>query len=127
MKLGMPGMVLRSAATGPATRRFPAEIRQPFAATRGRITMEISKCNFCTLCQLRCPTGAIVVNKQEKTWQIDRMRCILCTACVGACVRKCPSMETGYAPPVSERRESLVRFTQSVAPGGGPDPSTGRA
>jgi len=125
MKLGMPGMVLRSAATRPATRRFPAEIRPAFAATRGRITMDISKCNFCTLCQLRCPTGAILVNKQEKTWQIDRMRCILCAACVAVCTRKCPTMETGYAPPVSERRESLVRFTQAAAPNPAGEP--GRA
>ena len=127
MKLGMPGMVLRSAAKKPATRLFPAEIRPAYAATRGHVAMDIAKCNFCTLCQLRCPTGAIVVNKQEKTWQIDRMRCILCTACVGACTRKCPTMETSYAPPVGERRESLVRFTQVTIPGTSPAGEAGRA
>ena len=127
MKLGMPGMVLRAAASKPSTRRFPAEIRPAFAATRGHITMDIAKCNFCTLCQMRCPTGAIVVNKQEKTWQIDRMRCILCMACVGACTRKSPTMETGYAPPVTERRESLVRFTQVAADGASPASGPGRA
>ena len=127
MKLGMPGMVLRSAVKGPSTRRFPAEIRPAFAATRGHIAMDIAKCNFCTLCQMRCPTGAITVNKQEKTWQIDRMRCILCMACVSACTRKCPTMDSSYAPPVTERRDSLVRLMQATADGASPATESGRA
>lgn len=105
----MPWIVLRNALGRPSTRRFPLEVRPAFERTRGRVTVDLTSCNFCTLCQLRCPTGAITVDKANKTWQIDRLRCILCGVCVDACTKKCPRMDTLYAPPMTGKQVAVYR------------------
>ena len=43
------------------------------------------------------------VKRQEKIWEIDRLRCITCGACVDACPKKCLSMITVYSPSVTKR------------------------
>lgn len=103
------GVVVRSAVSRPATRLYPFEKREDFAATRGRIVMDPGECNFCTLCQMKCPAGAISVNRDQKTWQINRFRCILCGACVGACMRKVPKFETAYAAPAAAKQVETYR------------------
>jgi len=108
------GMVIGSAGRRPKTRLYPFEVRAPFAATRGKIVMDIKGCNFCTLCERRCPTGAIKVLKEEKTWQIDRFRCIVCGACVASCMRKCPTMGNMYTAPATEKQVEV--FHQEAAP-----------
>jgi len=38
------------------------------------------------------------VVKDEKTWSIDRLKCVVCNCCVEVCPAHCLSMETGYSP-----------------------------
>jgi formate hydrogenlyase subunit 6/NADH:ubiquinone oxidoreductase subunit I len=57
--------------------------------TRGHVNNEISACIFCGICERKCPTNAIQVDKQKKEWAIDRFRCIQCNCCVEVCPKKC--------------------------------------
>lgn len=98
-EMRMTGLIVRSMLSKPATRLYPFAKREPFPATRGRVVPYLQWCNSCTLCQMRCPTGAIKVNREEKTWRIDRFRCILCGACVSSCMKRCLAMDGAYAAP----------------------------
>ena len=60
---------------------------------------EIEKCIFCTLCAKKCPTDALEVDREKKTWVINRMRCITCGACVDVCPKKCLIMDNCYMEP----------------------------
>lgn len=90
----------------PATIKYPFGPRRPnYKNTRGRIAIDISECIFCGLCQKKCPTAAISVDKTEKKWTIDRLRCISCGSCVENCPRKCLSMQNDYSKPVTGKEE----------------------
>ena len=54
-------------------------------------------------CQRKCPTQAICVEPKEKTWQIDRLRCIVCNCCVEVCPTKCLAMDTQYTAAMTTR------------------------
>ena len=49
-----------------------------------------------------CPSQAIEVDKEERTWSLDRKRCINCNGCAEICPKDCLEMETGYFHPVLE-------------------------
>jgi formate hydrogenlyase subunit 6/NADH:ubiquinone oxidoreductase subunit I len=95
--------VLQSVVSRPATRLYPFEKRPFFNKTRGSISIDIDKCIFCSICQKKCPTDAIVVTKASKDWEIDRLRCIACSACVEACPKKCLAMENQYSAAVVKK------------------------
>jgi formate hydrogenlyase subunit 6/NADH:ubiquinone oxidoreductase subunit I len=105
-------VVLGSLFSKPVTRKYPFVKRDPFKATRGHIGIEINKCTFCSLCSKKCPTDAITVNRQEKLWTIDRLRCIACSACVDACPKKCLSMENMYSP--AQVKKQIDSFHQEA-------------
>ena len=86
----------------PATTAFPAAPYHPIPGTRGHLQIDLASCNFCSLCALRCPTGAISVDRKGKVWTLDRFKCIVCEACVDACVKQALSCSPAYAPPVTE-------------------------
>ena len=79
--------------------------------------MNINKCIFCGMCGRRCPTYAIMVTKESKEWQIDRLKCCTCNLCVEICPVKCLSMENQYAPPVTEKTAAIytVRMENEVS------------
>ena len=89
------GLVSKAAFSKPATRLAP---REPYAATRGHVTIQIGSCNFCTLCAKKCPTDAIEVDRAGRVWRIDRLRCIQCRACVDACTKKSLGLDPHYSP-----------------------------
>lgn len=93
-------LVTRSALSRPATRLYPVERREPFARTRGHVRFSVHDCDFCTICAHKCPTGAIVVNKRDKTWAIDHSLCILCGICVEECRRSCIKLSKEPCPPM---------------------------
>ena len=98
-------LVSRSAVSKPATRLYgsdPEVEKLKFDGTRGHIKFVINSCNFCTLCAKKCPTDAIVVEREAKTWTIDRRKCILCGACVEGCRKSCLTCENESAPPFDD-------------------------
>ena len=90
-------IVTKSLFGEPATLMYPHRARAFVAGARGRIAIEIDKCIFCGLCRKKCPTAALLVNKEKRSWEIDRLKCITCNACVEACPKKCLLMKARYA------------------------------
>ena len=115
MYLAIGSLILKWFGRKPATRLYPFEKREPFPGTRGHVGIDINACTFCTLCQKRCPTGAINVKRTEKTWEIDRLKCIVCAACVEACPKKCISMENTYS--AAQVNRSIESFRPTTGSG----------
>jgi len=92
LNLPMAPRALRNLFSRPATRRYPAEVRPRFEGARGKIVFDLETCNFCTLCARRCPTLAITVSREERTWSIEHLNCIACNACVEVCAKKSLTM-----------------------------------
>ena len=85
----------------PACLMYPLAARQYPAGARGHIENSIGSCVFCGICQKKCPTGAITVERKTQTWRLETLRCIACGSCSEACPKKCISVQKGYAAPVS--------------------------
>jgi formate hydrogenlyase subunit 6/NADH:ubiquinone oxidoreductase subunit I len=111
----MVKIVLGSVFKKPATRLYPFVKREPYAVTRGHIDIKIDQCTFCSLCQRKCPTAAITVNRNEKKWNIDRFRCIQCGACADACPKKCLSMGNAYTSPALVKSTETFEQKQPIA------------
>jgi len=92
LNLAMVPRALRNMVSRPATRRYPAEVRTPFDGARGKIEFDVQTCNYCMLCARRCPAAAITVNREERTWVIEHLRCIACNVCVEVCAKKSLTM-----------------------------------
>lgn len=103
-------LVTRSALHRPVTRLYPFERRTPYPKTRGHIEFKINDCTFCTVCAVKCPTGAIVASKKDKTWAIDHSLCILCGNCVHDCREGCITQCNDPWPPM--RVKEIVCFRQ---------------
>ena len=112
-------LVTKSALRKPATRLYPFETREPYPKTRGHIRFDhaANTCTFCTICAHKCPTQAIQVNKKEKIWAIDHMRCILCSNCTESCPRNCLCMaHTPHAPMLKQEVETFRGSFEPPAP-----------
>ncbi|MBR0597609.1 4Fe-4S dicluster domain-containing protein [Sinanaerobacter chloroacetimidivorans] len=96
-------MVMRSLFKKPATLMYPVIPREWQERTRGHIENEIDSCIFCGICQKKCPTNALVVDRAKKSWTIERMQCIQCSCCVEVCPKKCLTNENTYTTPSTEK------------------------
>ena len=81
----MTKTVLKSLFSKPATRPYPFTAYKPQPNTRGSIGINIDECIYCGMCVRKCPCTAIVVDRQARTWSIDRLRCVTCNGCVDVC------------------------------------------
>ena len=72
----MSRLALKWALTKPPTSRYPFEPRRELAGSRGRLVFTKDNCVYCTVCAKKCPTGALVVNRAQKKWAIDRLLCL---------------------------------------------------
>lgn len=114
--LKMTRVALESLLKKPATVPYPAVRKPVYAATRGRIAIEEAKCILCLICDKKCPTGAIKVDRTGKTWTIDRLRCIQCNFCVEVCPKKCLSMENMYTAPMTGKGLDVVNVPFTPPP-----------
>jgi ech hydrogenase subunit F len=112
----MTGLVLKSLFRKPITRKYPFEKREPFARSRGSIEIDINACIFCGICKRRCPSLAIDVIKEDKIWEIERLRCISCNYCVECCPKKCLSMNTSYTAPTTKRTTEVYQQKSTPKP-----------
>lgn len=100
-KLGK--MTLRSLFGKPETVRYPFEEPEHPAALRGCVHFNDEDCIYCGICEKRCPTNAISVEKKEKTWSINHFGCIQCESCVRECPKGCLSMDAVIVHPSKEK------------------------
>lgn len=117
----MTKTVTKNLVRGPATLMYPRQPREYTPITRGRIENEIAKCIFCGMCSRRCPTYAIAVAKDSKSWQIDRLKCCICNLCVEVCPVKCLFTHNQYAESVTDREMAIHEENQAVLPEPGGD------
>ncbi len=91
--------VIKKLFQKPVTRPYPVRKREFFERTRGHVAIDIDGCIFCGLCSRKCPTGAIGVDRTDKRWDIERLKCIQCSCCVEVCPKKCLTMKNAYTAP----------------------------
>jgi ech hydrogenase subunit F len=102
---------LRTVLGRPATILYPLEAAKKTPISRGHVVFDGSRCISCSICQRKCPSQAIVLNKEAKSWQIDRFRCIVCNSCVETCPSKCLAMDTQYTSPASVKGTEVFTIT----------------
>jgi ech hydrogenase subunit F len=92
--------LLRNASRSPVTRLYPAQPHVPFADVRGCLEIDPDKCTYCSVCEKRCPTGAIkVTRKPSKSWTLQPHACILCGYCIEVCPKDCLWMDEHHRAP----------------------------
>lgn len=101
--------VLKSLFSKPATLMYPFVPRKFYENTRGSIAIKIEDCIYCGMCQRKCPTAALSVNKAEKSWSIDRLSCIACNYCVEVCPKKCLFMNKQYSESATAKNKEVFR------------------
>jgi formate hydrogenlyase subunit 6/NADH:ubiquinone oxidoreductase subunit I len=111
----MAGTAIKNLFSKPATRLYPFVKREPFAGTRGNISINFSECIFCGMCMRRCPTHAITVSKDKREWQMDHLSCVICGNCALVCPKKCLKLEP-HATETAQARQKTDRVETHVAP-----------
>ncbi len=99
-KLGK--MTFGSLFKKPETVCYPFEKKETPAGLKGHIVNDVDVCILCGICQRRCPCAAIVVEKPNRKWTIDKFRCVQCGTCVLECPKHCLSMKPGWPAPSKE-------------------------
>lgn len=97
--LDMTATVVRNFLTKSHTRLYPFEVREAFDNVRGNLGINIEECILCGICQKKCPSQCITVDKQAKTWNVDPYACVYCAICVDACPSHCLYMDKEYRKP----------------------------
>jgi ech hydrogenase subunit F len=93
----------------PVTVAYPNKPIEYSKVARGHIEIDIESCIFCGMCSRKCPTTAIEVDRNERTWEINRFCCIQCGCCVEVCPKKCLAMGAAQTPAASVITKELVR------------------
>ena len=96
----------------PATEKYPDGPATFKEATRGHIANNMDTCVLCSVCQMRCPTGAITVDRKAQTWTIRPFSCIQCRRCVDNCPKKSLSMEKEYTKPGIEKSQMVFELSE---------------
>ena len=87
----------------PATEKYPDGPATYKEGTRGHVVNNMDACVLCGVCQMRCPTRAITVDRKGQTWSIRPFSCIQCRRCVDNCPKKSLSMAKEYTEPDMEK------------------------
>ena len=99
----MSKLALKWALMKPATSQYPFTPRKALKGSRGRLVFTKDNCVYCNICAKKCPTGALVVNRTQKKWIIDRLRCITCSYCVEVCPKDSLAMTSDHGSPAVTR------------------------
>lgn len=103
--MAMVKELFRNIVEGPKT--ITDVTNKHYEETRGHIEPDIDKCLFCGLCSRKCLTSAIEIDRNNKTFKVDRLKCIQCGYCSECCPKKCITMKATYIKPSEENFESI--------------------
>ena len=78
-------MTLKSIFKKKETCKYPFQKKEAPAGLKGYVKNNLEACNLCTLCQKRCPVGAIIVARKDRKWVINHYQCIQCGYCISEC------------------------------------------
>jgi len=112
----MTKTAIKTLFSRPVTILYPAQPAKKTPLSRGHVVNDGSRCISCGICMKKCPSQAILLEKEAKTWQIDRFRCVVCNSCVDTCPPKCLSMDTQYTAPVIARGVEITQITYIKPP-----------
>lgn len=121
----MTPTILRNLAVGTSTRRYPRDVRETFSRVRGELLNDIQRCVFCGICEVKCPSQCIAVDRKAAVWSYDPFACVYCGVCVEICPAKSLYQKTLYRKPTTER--VLVRMQGDLkkrVKGAGPEKET---
>ena len=91
-------MSFRNLFNKPATKMYPVVQPTYTAMTKGRVLNDIEACSLCGICEKKCPSLAIIVDRPAGTWTLDPFACVQCYSCVRACPKDCLTMLASYTP-----------------------------
>lgn len=66
-----------------------------FIQRRGTVVRNETLCVFCGLCAKTCPMGAVTLDREARTLEVDGQRCVRCGNCVKACPKKALRIQKG--------------------------------
>ncbi|MDR2714394.1 MAG: 4Fe-4S binding protein [Coriobacteriales bacterium] len=99
-------MSFKNLFSKPATKLYPIEPPVYTPMTKGRVVVDMKECTLCSVCEKKCPSSAITVDKPGETWTLNPFACVQCYACVRVCPKDCLTMLADYTP--SATKKSLV-------------------
>jgi ech hydrogenase subunit F len=117
----MTKTVVQNLLAGPATRAYPFVTRPSYPNTRGHVEITIEKCIFCGICQKRCPTQAIVVDRATRKWTINRFACTACGNCIDNCPKDCLANGNKYTAPAVKKSQDTFTGPAVEAKAAKPD------
>jgi ech hydrogenase subunit F len=107
----MTKLAIKALMSRPVTILYPFQPAKKTPLSRGHVLNDGSRCISCGMCMKKCPSQAILLDKEAKTWQIDRFRCVVCNSCVDTCPVRCLSMDTQYTAPVVTKGVEIIQIT----------------
>ena len=109
----MLGNIFKNLISKPATRNYPFSTREMGKNTRGHISgIDPDACIYCGICQRKCPSDAIKVDKANKVWELETFKCIICGECVTSCPKKCINMENFHATASTNKDVIVCKATR---------------
>ena len=83
--MGLTLTALGNLFRGRFTQRYPKVKPKVPDDLRGKLYHDRGRCIYCGLCEKYCPSGAIKVDVQKKTWSHDIGKCLFCSQCEETC------------------------------------------
>lgn len=111
-------IALKNLLSKPATSQYPFKPKEFPEKSRGHVEINIDDCILCGICSRKCMSGAITVDRNSKTWSIERIGCVQCQACVNACPKNCLTMAAGYTAPSTEKTVDTYQKPVEESKGG---------
>ena len=111
----MIGNVFKNLTSKPATCGYPFKTRKLNENVRGHISgIDAEACIYCGICEKKCPSDAIKVDRPNRTWTIETYRCIVCGECVTVCPKTCINMEKEHL--TSSTKQDIIVCKGSPKP-----------
>lgn len=77
---------------------------------------EIKDCLFCGKCEHTCPVDAISIDRKNRTWTIDRDKCVTCSACTEGCPKHCLTLKEEWEEGENKAVHVTLQGTQPTRP-----------